>query len=58
MQFMKSVDLIGYCKFLPWRQLDGCSGHFLSVKGVACKTRLTISIQYQYVKSNSERSNT
>ena len=34
---MKSVDLIGHTKFLPWGQLDGCNLP-LSVKGVVCET--------------------
>ena len=34
---MKSVDLIGHIKFLPWGQLNGYSLP-LSVKGVACET--------------------
>ena len=38
---MKSADLIGHIKFLPWRQLDGCSmtRPFRSAKSVTCKTR-------------------
>ena len=41
MQSMKSTDLIGHSKFLPWQQLDGCSmtRPFLSAKGVGCETR-------------------
>ena len=41
MQSTKSADFIGHSKFLPWQQLNGCSvtRHFLSEKGVACKTR-------------------
>ena len=36
---MKSADLIGHSKFLPWQQLDGCSVtiSFLSAKGAACE---------------------
>ena len=36
---MKSTDLIGHIKFLPWRQF-ACSvtRPFLSAKGVACET--------------------
>ena len=39
-EFLCHADLIGHIKFLPWRQLDGCSvtRPFLSAKGVACKT--------------------
>ena len=39
---MKSADHIGHSKFMAWRQLDHCSvtRPFLSVKGVACETRL------------------
>ena len=37
---MKSADLIGHIKFLPWGQLNGCSvtRPFLCAKGVACET--------------------
>ena len=37
---MKSTDLIGHIKFLPWQQLEGCNmtRPFLSAKGVACET--------------------
>ena len=37
---MKSTDLIGHIKFLPWGQLKGCNmtRPFLSAKGVACET--------------------
>ena len=40
MRSAKSMDLFGHIKFMPWRQLDGCSvtSFFLSAKGVACKT--------------------
>ena len=40
MRAMKSTDLIGHIKFLPWRQLEGCNmtRPFLSAKGVACET--------------------
>ena len=47
---MKSVDLIGHTKFLPWGQLDGCSLP-LSVKGVACETWSQTSSN-TYVTSN------
>ena len=41
---MKSADLIGHSKFLPWRQLDDCSVTrlFLSAKGVSCETQCTL----------------
>ena len=37
---MKSTDLLGHIKFLPWQQLEGCNmtRPFLSEKGVACET--------------------
>ena len=38
---MKSVNLIGHSKFLPWQQLDGCSvsrPFLLSAKGCAYET--------------------
>ena len=40
MRAMKSTDLIGQIKFLPWQQLEGCNmtRSFLSAKGVACET--------------------
>ena len=35
---MKSADLIGQIKFLPWGQLDGCvTRPFFCVKGVAVR---------------------
>ena len=43
MQILKSVDLIGHGKFLPWQQLNGqqCDQTLpLSAKGAACKTKL------------------
>ena len=45
MQFTESADFIGRSKFLPWRQLNGCSvtRPFLSMKGVACETKLNPS---------------
>ena len=46
MRSMKSTDLIGHIKFLPWGQLGGCSmtGPFLSAKGVACETNMKLHI--------------
>ena len=40
MRAIKSTDLIGHIKFLPWRQLEGCNmtRPFLSAKGVTCET--------------------
>ena len=37
---MKSVDMIGHIKFLPWGKLDGCNvtRPFLSAKGMVCET--------------------
>ena len=45
MQSTKSVDVIGDGNFLMWQQLNGCSmtRPFLSVKGVACETRVLIT---------------
>ena len=42
MRSTKSADVIGDSNFLMWQQLNGCSvtRPFLSVKGVACETRV------------------